>query len=100
MYPVGGIFLSKQLLLAPASYTCFSHSKLPQVNLSNADDIAWKDREAAVLALGAIAEGCIHGLFPHLPQVIFYCLILISLVLKEIAYDLQKNGVPIKKNRD
>ncbi|KAK1572043.1 hypothetical protein Q3G72_026721 [Acer saccharum] len=30
---------------------------------------AWKDREAAVLALGAIAEGCISVLYPHLSEV-------------------------------
>lgn len=42
-----------------------------QAKLSASGDEAWKDREAAVLALGAIAEGCIKGLYPHLSEVIF-----------------------------
>ncbi|KAF8377772.1 hypothetical protein HHK36_031157 [Tetracentron sinense] len=40
-----------------------------QAKLSSTDDVVWKEREAAVLALGAIAEGCITGLYPHLPEV-------------------------------
>jgi transportin-1 len=42
---------------------------LVQVRLSTTTDAAWKEREAAVLALGAVAEGCISGLLPHLSQV-------------------------------
>lgn len=30
----------------------------------------WTYRESAILALGAIAEGCIEGLEPHLPQLV------------------------------
>jgi transportin-1 len=30
----------------------------------------WEHRESGILALGAIAEGCIEGLSPHLPQLI------------------------------
>lgn len=56
----------------------FSLVEFPQAKLSATDDESWKEREAAVLALGAIAEGCIHGLYPHLSEVIFCCLILIS----------------------
>ena len=41
-----------------------------QQNLARTDDDSWKEREAAVLSIGAIAEGCITGLYPHLPQVI------------------------------
>ncbi|KAL5731651.1 Transportin-1 [Ranunculus cassubicifolius] len=41
---------------------------LVQAKLANGDDASWKEREAAVLALGAIAEGCIKGLLPHLSQ--------------------------------
>ncbi|KAK0590559.1 hypothetical protein LWI29_028839 [Acer saccharum] len=37
-----------------------------EVKLSASGGEAWKDREAAVLALGAIAEGCISVLYPHL----------------------------------
>ena len=47
----------------------FSPFEFLQTNLSNSGDEAWKEREAAVLALGAIAEGCINGLYPHLPEV-------------------------------
>lgn len=43
-----------------------------QTKLATTDDSAWKEREAAVLALGAVAEGCITGLYPHLPEVIFF----------------------------
>lgn len=39
--------------------------------MSATGDDAWKDREAAVLALGAIGEGCINGLYPHLSEVVF-----------------------------
>lgn len=42
-----------------------------QTKLATNDDNTWKEREAAVLALGAVAEGCINGLYPHLPEVIF-----------------------------
>eukprot|EP00898_Chlorokybus_atmophyticus_P008623 jgi/Chlat1/8762/Chrsp90S08112 len=41
---------------------------LAQAKLQDTSDMAWKEREAAVLALGAVAEGCIGGLMPHLPQ--------------------------------
>lgn len=44
---------------------------LIQAKLSSSGDANWKDREAAVLALGAIAEGCIRGLYPHLTEVLF-----------------------------
>lgn len=44
---------------------------LVQAKLSNVD-ISWKEREAAVLALGAIAEGCINGLFPHLREIVAF----------------------------
>ena len=40
-----------------------------QSKLATSDDASWKEREAAVLALGAIAEGCINGLYPHLSEV-------------------------------
>ena len=30
----------------------------------------WTERECGILALGAIAEGCIDGLEPHLPQLV------------------------------
>ncbi|KAK4746628.1 hypothetical protein SAY87_025665 [Trapa incisa] len=41
-------------------------------------DAEWKEREAAVLALGAIAEGCIIGLYPHLTQIIAFLIPLLD----------------------
>ncbi|KAL3647214.1 Transportin-1 [Castilleja foliolosa] len=41
-----------------------------QAKLSATGDEAWKDREAAVLVLGAVGEGCINGLYPHLSEII------------------------------
>ena len=37
----------------------------------------WKIREASVLALGAIAEGCMDGVVPHLPELYPYLLSLL-----------------------
>ncbi|WVN86972.1 uncharacterized protein L203_102147 [Cryptococcus depauperatus CBS 7841] len=37
-------------------------------------DKEWQVRESGILALGAIAEGCIVGLEPHLPQLIPFLL--------------------------
>ncbi|CAK9221083.1 unnamed protein product [Sphagnum troendelagicum] len=45
---------------------------LVQVRLSTTADSAWKEREAAVLALGAVAEGCISGLLPHLSRIVAF----------------------------
>ncbi|KAJ7545352.1 hypothetical protein O6H91_09G116500 [Diphasiastrum complanatum] len=45
---------------------------LVQAKLSNSSDEAWKEREAAVLALGAIAEGCMQGLLPHMSQIVAF----------------------------
>eukprot|EP01135_Chromosphaera_perkinsii_P010674 Nk52_evm74s2192 gene=Nk52_evmTU74s2192 len=30
----------------------------------------WLERERGILALGAIAEGCMHGMVPHLPELV------------------------------
>ncbi|KAK4400660.1 Transportin-1 [Sesamum angolense] len=49
-----------------------------QAKLSATGDEAWKDREAAVLALGAIGEGCIDGLYPHLSQIIAFLIPLLD----------------------
>ncbi|KAF4382452.1 hypothetical protein G4B88_011404 [Cannabis sativa] len=51
---------------------------LVQTNLSNSGDEAWKEREAAVLALGAIAEGCITGLYPHLSEIVAFLIPLLD----------------------
>ncbi len=58
--------------MAPASKYMVSLVKFLQAKLSATGDAAWKEREAAVLALGAIAEGCINGLYPHLSEVILF----------------------------
>ncbi|CAI9104774.1 OLC1v1003526C1 [Oldenlandia corymbosa var. corymbosa] len=49
-----------------------------QSNLGNSDDAAWKEREAAVLAIGAIAEGCINGLYPHLSDIVSFLIPLLD----------------------
>ncbi|KAF9600199.1 hypothetical protein IFM89_005023 [Coptis chinensis] len=46
--------------------------------LASTDDAVWKEREAAVLALGAIAEGCISGLYPHLPEIVSFLIPLLD----------------------
>ncbi|PIA56714.1 hypothetical protein AQUCO_00700814v1 [Aquilegia coerulea] len=49
-----------------------------QAKLASTDDATWKEREAAVLALGAIAEGCISGLYPHLPEIVSFLIPLLD----------------------
>ncbi|XP_038692603.1 transportin-1-like isoform X2 [Tripterygium wilfordii] len=49
-----------------------------QTNLSASGDEAWKRREAAVLAIGAVAEGCINGLHPHLPEMVGFLIPLLD----------------------
>ncbi|KAH7836287.1 hypothetical protein Vadar_034333 [Vaccinium darrowii] len=49
-----------------------------QAKLSTTDEATWKDREAAVLALGAIAEGCISGLYPHLSEMVAFLIPLLD----------------------
>lgn len=49
-----------------------------QSKLATTDDAAWKEREAAVLALGAVGEGCINGLYPHLPEMIAFLIPLLD----------------------
>ncbi|KAH7528696.1 hypothetical protein FEM48_Zijuj05G0099500 [Ziziphus jujuba var. spinosa] len=43
-----------------------------QAKLSTSGDEAWKEREAAAFALGAIADDCSAGLLPHLPELAIY----------------------------
>ncbi|RPB13173.1 ARM repeat-containing protein [Morchella conica CCBAS932] len=38
----------------------------------------WPYREAAVLALGAVADGCLEGVIPHLPELIPYLISLLD----------------------
>nr|GEV57715.1 ubiquitin-like protein [Tanacetum cinerariifolium] len=58
-----------------------SHSKL-----STLDDASWKEREAAVLALVAIVEVCINGLYPHLSEIQFEDMAVQTLRCVAIAY--------------
>ncbi|KAI4354714.1 hypothetical protein L6164_003559 [Bauhinia variegata] len=59
------------------SFTNFS-TRYVQAKLSTSGDEAWKEREAAVLALGAIGEVCINGLYPNLPQGPFGLIVIVS----------------------
>ena len=38
----------------------------------------WEMKEAAILALGAISEGCMQGMIPHLPQLVPYLITSLS----------------------
>ncbi|CAN1276351.1 TRN1 [Linum perenne] len=49
-----------------------------QSKLAATGDESWKEREAAVLAIGAVAEGCITGLYPHLPQMVEFLIPLLD----------------------
>ncbi|KAJ6409961.1 hypothetical protein OIU84_009452 [Salix udensis] len=49
-----------------------------EAKLAASGDESWKDREAAVLALGAVAEGCIDGLYPHLSQMVEFLIPLLD----------------------
>ncbi|KAF0695448.1 Aste57867_13736 [Aphanomyces stellatus] len=49
---------------------------LLQERLSSTDH--WRVRESGILALGAIAEGCMEGIVPHLPQLFPYLLTLME----------------------
>ncbi|CAI5987577.1 unnamed protein product [Closterium sp. NIES-65] len=49
-----------------------------QTNLADRSEGKWKEREASVLAVGAVAEGCIDGLLPALPQMIAHLLPLLE----------------------
>lgn len=46
-----------------------------QANLKHAE---WPHREAAVLALGAVSEGCMDVVVPHLPELIPYLISLLN----------------------
>ncbi|XP_042471730.1 transportin-1-like [Zingiber officinale] len=51
---------------------------LIQQKLATTNDTSWKEREAAVLAIGAIAEGCINGLYPLLPEIVKFLIPLLD----------------------
>ena len=45
---------------------------------SNLKHAEWPQREAAVLALGAVAEGCMDTVVPHLPELVPYLISLLE----------------------
>ncbi|KAL5114345.1 hypothetical protein ACEQ8H_007782 [Pleosporales sp. CAS-2024a] len=64
-------------VLASVFHEAVFEATLPYLtnNLSHAD---WPNREAAVLALGAIAEGCMAVIEPHLPMLTPYLITLLQ----------------------
>jgi transportin-1 len=46
--------------------------------LTNLTHKEWPHREAAVLALGAVAEGCMEVVMPHLPELVPYLITLLN----------------------
>ena len=44
----------------------------------NPDSSSWTNRESGILALGAVANGCFHGLESHLPRLVPYLIQLIQ----------------------
>lgn len=64
-------------VLASVFHEAVFQATLPYLtdNLSHAD---WPNREAAVLALGAIADGCMHVVEPHLPMLTPYLITLLQ----------------------
>ncbi|KAK1560693.1 hypothetical protein Q3G72_029741 [Acer saccharum] len=65
-YGITGLFNEEELWDAEVSR--YRDNRVAIAKLSANGDEAWKDREAAVLVLGAIAEGCINGLYPRLSE--------------------------------
>lgn len=45
---------------------------LPEIQKRLQNNVPWEERECAILALGAIAEGCKTGMYKHLPSLIPY----------------------------
>lgn len=45
---------------------------LPRLQERMANERAWEQREVGVLALGAISDGCLSGIAPHLPKLFPY----------------------------
>ena len=64
-------------VLASTFHAEVFHVALPYLkdNLSHPD---WPNREAAVLAIGAVADGCIDDITPHLPDLVPYLISLLN----------------------
>lgn len=54
-------------VLASVFHEAVFQATLPYLT-DNLNHVEWPNREAAVLALGAIADGCMHVVEPHLPM--------------------------------
>ena len=64
-------------VLASTFHTSVFNIALPYLkdNLSHPD---WPNREAAVLAIGAVADGCMSAVQPHLPDLVPYLISLLN----------------------
>lgn len=64
-------------VLASTFHTSVFQIALPYLkeNLRHQD---WPNREAAVLAIGAVAEGCMEAIIPYLPDLVPYLISLLS----------------------
>ena len=54
----------------PQAYLLLQQASAAQINSGGGQEADWRPRESAILALGAIAEGCAQGLLPWLPNMI------------------------------
>ena len=58
----------------------------------------WEIKESGILALGAIAEGCMAGMIPHLPELVPYLVQCLSekkaLVRSITCWTLSRSGQP------
>ncbi|EFC39731.1 transportin 1 isoform 2-like protein [Naegleria gruberi] len=51
---------------------------LPQIEQKMNGEVPWPVRESAILALGAVSDGCMTGMLQHLPKLIPYLLAVIN----------------------
>lgn len=64
-------------VLAGVFHEAVFEATLPYLT-SNLNHAEWPNRESAVLALGAIADGCMHVVQPHLPMLTPYLITLLQ----------------------
>ncbi|KAI9741752.1 MAG: hypothetical protein M1834_000138 [Cirrosporium novae-zelandiae] len=64
-------------VLATVFHSPVFETTLPYLN-ENLQHNEWPRREAAVLALGAVADGCMDAVMPHLPSLIPYLINLLN----------------------
>ncbi|XP_010489305.1 PREDICTED: transportin-1-like [Camelina sativa] len=77
---------------------------LIEVKISKSDDETWKEREAAVFALGAIAEGCCKFFYTHLCEIVAILLPLLDdkypLIRSISCWTLSQFGTYVFKEDD